>query len=109
MDPTVGRIVIYRSKAGLKYVVPAIIAATEETLLPEGVEAFKVSDGAHGVPPLTGLDNVHLIVFSPGVSDHAPPAPLDANAGGTYREHDVPFDDGDGEQAPGTWRWPERR
>lgn len=115
MRPTIGRIVLYRSRTG-KYTVPAVVTATTETLNPEGVEAGHV-------PPLSSEDHVHLTVFSPGkpglrlgAEDFKVPAsasrPVDENVGGTYREWDVPPNDppdGDGltdEHAPGTWRWP---
>lgn len=108
--PSIGRIVIYRSRTG-DYDVPAIINATAETLDEKGVEAERV-------PPLTAPGNVHLTVFSPGVYDGVPPQFEGAryvasaglalqNQGGTYQEWDIPLNDpATGEIAPGTWRWP---
>lgn len=108
--PTIGRIVIYRSRTG-NYDVPAIITATQETLNPEGVKAGHV-------PGLSSETHVHLAVFTPGKpgmrgdaadfeveSEHG----RSENVAGTYQEFDIPADPlkplGD-EIGPGTWRWP---
>ena len=40
MKPTIGRIVIFRSRTG-DYDVPAIIAGTQDTLNPKNVEATR--------------------------------------------------------------------
>lgn len=117
-EPSIGRVVIYRSKVG-EYDVPAIITATQETLHPEGVELFRESGGSDGVPPLSSPDHVHLTVLTPGLSSSEPPKPLDANMGGTYREWNVPMFEPRQEQSPvpgtvptpvdpdpGSWRWP---
>lgn len=100
MEPSIGRIVTYRSRTG-NYSCPAIITATVESLWPEGVERGEV-------PALSSPGHVHLHVFTPGGQ-------------GSYAEHDVPFDHpmplvdvetaGDGPhtapaQAPRSWRWP---
>lgn len=87
MKPTIGRIVIYRSKTG-NYSCPAIITATHETLWPEGVERGDV-------PALSSSEHVHLHVFTPGAQE-------------AYPEFDVPFDSTEdyGEPAPGSWSWP---
>lgn len=69
MKPTIGRIVLYRSRSLLGYTVPAIITATADTLHPEGVEAGHV-------PPLTGEDHVHLHVLSPAIPGESPLRPL---------------------------------
>lgn len=121
-DPSIGRIVIYRSRVG-GYDLPAIITATRETLHAEGVQRYRETGGQEGVPPLSSQDHVHLTVFSPGVpTNPEPPKPLDVNAGGSYREWDVPLFEAavvvsptpgvpavPSEPSPGTWRWPERR
>jgi len=105
--PTIGRIVIYRSRTG-DYDVPAIITATLDTLNPKGVEAGHV-------PPLTGDLHVHLAVFTPGkpgmrrdADDFKVESPhgRSENVAGTYQEWDIPLGDPD-DPAPGTWRWPE--
>lgn len=106
MKPTVGRIVVYRSKTA-NYVVPAIISATQDTLYRPGVE------GGH-VPDLDSPNHVHLTVFTPGFSGHrnettSPEfaAELTARstpAGGSYQEWNIPYDPQNG---PGTWCWPE--
>lgn len=114
MRPTIGRIVIYRSRTG-QYSVPAIITATNDTLIRENVEKGYIED-------LTGDSNVHLTVFTPGkpgkrataddfVGDRAD-APISENVNGTYQEWDVPqvgtpekYED----QEPGTWCWPIQR
>jgi hypothetical protein len=116
--PSLGRIVIYRSRTG-DYDVPAIITATVDTLNRKGVEAGYI-------PDLTDPERVHLTVFTAGVpglrgsavergdfkvvSEH----PVSENVAGTYQEWDIPLagsfaapTDGD-EPMPGTWRWPER-
>lgn len=115
--PTIGRIVIFRSRTG-KYEVPAIVTATGETLAPEGVAAFEASGGEKGVPPLTGEQHVHLTVLTPGLPGQRGSAedfevqsahPVQENVGGTYQEWDVPPDhDPFTGQLPGTWRWPAR-
>src|ERR1700723_851989 len=118
MKPTMGRIVIYRSRTG-DYDVPAIVTATTETLNQKGVEAGYV-------PPLSSDQHVHLTVLSPGTgglreeaayflvkSEH----PVSENVSGCYQEWGIaPWSSpADGEQPasdwtpePGTWRWPER-
>lgn len=103
--PTIGRIVIYRSKTG-RYSIPAVITATLDSLDPVGVELYEQSAAtvrregeplpldlsAQGIPPLSSPLHVHLTVFSPGLPGNGePPKPMDANRGGTYREWDVPF------------------
>lgn len=119
MRPTIGRIVLYRSRTG-NYTVPAMITATKETLAPAGVEAWRESvearerfehaDEEHraarggelpplrGVPPLSSDMHVHLAVFTPGI----PGMRVDAqdfvvesllrqeNVNGIYQEWDVP-------------------
>ena len=107
MKPTIGRIVIYRSRTG-DYDVPAIITATQDTLNRKGVEAGHI-------PDLSGAACVHLTVFTAGKpgrrrdaddflveSDHG----RSENVAGCYQEWDIPC--GDGALMPGTWRWPER-
>jgi hypothetical protein len=123
--PTIGRIVLFRSRTG-GYTVPAIITATTATLAPKGVEAFEASGGKKGVPPLSGPECVHLTVFTPGLPGQRagaddflePPRSglVGENVAGTYQEWDVSYDEpGDAQsvlvynqQAPGTWRWPTR-
>lgn len=129
-QPTIGRIVIYRSRTG-DYDVPAIVSATRETLLPEGVERGHV-------PPISAPDNVHLTVFTPGAAgkrreatDLVPSAAEELegferseNTSGCYQEWDVPYNGTDAPRAadaglasqagaevvpaitPGSWRWP---
>lgn len=105
--PTIGRIVIYRSRTG-EYDVPAIVTATTETLNRKGVETGHV-------PDLSSPDHVHLTVLTPGLpglrgcagdvrvtSEH----PISENVAGTYQEWDIEFDL---EGGPGTWRWPAMR
>ena len=114
-QPGIGRIVHYRSRTG-DYTVPAIITATVQTLAQKGVDAFTASEGARGVPPLSGDLRVHLTVFTPGLPGQRAGAddfqvesefPRSENFSGCYQEWDVPLDDAaEGEQAPGTWRWP---
>lgn len=123
MKPTIGRIVIYRSRTG-DYDVPAIINATVDTLNRKGVEAGYV-------PDLSSAEHVHLTVLSPGmpglrktgehtdfkvVSKH----PVSENVSGCYQEWDIPqwftpeITGGPDIPAsppvdpePGSWRWPE--
>lgn len=59
MKPTIGRIVVYRSRTG-GYDVPAIITATRDTLNRKVVQAGYV-------PDLTDDEHVHLTVFTPGM------------------------------------------
>jgi hypothetical protein len=109
--PTIGRIVIYRSRTG-DYSVPAIVNCTVDTLNAKGVELGHL-------PPLTAGDfPVHLTVFTPGkpgmrrgADDFKVESPhgRGENVAGCYQEWDIPFDSSDEfEQAPGTWRWPAR-
>lgn len=115
MRPSIGRIVVYRSRTGA-WSVPAIVAATQETL---NVDLVK----AGYCPDLDSPEHVHLVVFSPGrpmtpqeqtvlhanfVNPPVDEAWTDVNMGGTFREWNIPIDVGSEEQAPGTWRWPER-
>jgi hypothetical protein len=116
VTPTIGRIVIYRSRTG-QYDVPAIVTATTETLNPKGVEAGHV-------PALSSEDHVHLTVLTPGKpglrstaqdflieSEHG----RSENVAGCYQEWDVPWQEAvptidveNLDPLPGTWRWPER-
>lgn len=107
--PTIGRIVIYRSRTG-DYDVPAIITATLDSLNPKGVELGHV-------PPITDSHGVHLTVFTPGkpgmrreAEDFKVESPhgRGENVSGCYQEWDIPFTDEDEEIEPGTWRWPQR-
>jgi hypothetical protein len=106
--PTIGRIVLYRSRTG-DYTVPAIVTATVDTLNPKGVELGHV-------PALTGDQHVHLTVLTPGKpgkrrgaddflveSEH----PRSENVAGCYQEWDIAAGD-PGDHGPGTWIWPPR-
>jgi hypothetical protein len=112
-DPSIGRVVVYRSRTGFD--VPAIIAATQDSLFEPGVRAYRESGGTRGVPPLSSPDNVHLVVFSPGLPQEPSPrwgeaasggrvhlheedcaasrgaVLIDENMGGTFREWNVPL------------------
>ena len=57
--PSLGRIVIFRSRTG-DYDVPAIITATQATLNPKGVELGHI-------PRLSSPSHVHLTCFTAGV------------------------------------------
>lgn len=83
MQPTVGRIVTYRTLAGLD--CAAIIVSTPSS--------------GHPTPP--DPRHVHLHIFYPRDT-----APDYINDGGVSEDtHGVLPD---GEHTPGTWRWPER-
>lgn len=113
--PTIGRVVVYRSRTG-HYCVPAIVTATQETLWREGVERGDV-------PDLDSSEHVHLAVLSPGGTGgvEAPEDPLRAVMLLGYVEHNVPFFDltpvavapepgpSEMEMLPRTWAWPPRR
>lgn len=120
--PTLGRVVIYRSRTG-NYDVPAMVTCTPETLAPVGLELWHSSGGEKGVPPITEdqRDRVHLAVFTPGIPGmrvtaddfvgERKDAPISENVAGTYQEWDVPYDSGGATPdtpLPGTWRWPTR-
>lgn len=117
--PSVGRIVLYRSRTGY-YTVPAIVTATASSLAPAGVSAGYV-------PALSDGDNVHLTVFTPGKpgmrdgagdflceSEHG----RSENVAGCYQEWDIPpahalsneqnAEPGNEGFPPGTWAWPQR-
>lgn len=112
MKPTIGRIVIYRSRTG-DYDVPAIIACTQDSLHMPNVEAGHI-------PSLSSEDHVHLVVFSPGpIGRRAGATDFKAeseygraeNEGGTYPEWDIGLNCANCEEAgeqptPGSWRWP---
>lgn len=121
-QPTIGRIVTYRSRTG-NYDVPAIVTATTATLVEIGVEMWRESNGEKGVPPLSSPEHVHLQVFTPGIpglragaqdfkaeSEHG----RSENVNGSYQEWDIAPDPGrtatdpTSEPTPGTWRWPDR-
>lgn len=100
MKPTIGRIVIYRSRTG-NYSVPAIVTATVDTLAPEGVKRYEETGGHEGVPPLSSETHVHLTVLTPGkpglrvnAQDFEVESPHGRaeNVGGVYQEWDVPLD-----------------
>lgn len=108
--PTIGRIVIYRSRTG-DYDVPAVINATVDTLSSKGVELGRV-------PTLSSPEHVHLTVLTPGKPGYRGAAAdfkvesehgRSENVAGTYQEWDIPhLYDGYTDADPGTWRWPER-
>lgn len=115
-SPTIGRVVIFRSRTG-RYSVPAIVTATDETLEPAGVRVYEESFGERGVPGLSDAQwNVHLTVFTPGLPGQRANAEdfiavgvrePSENVAGAYQEWDVPMGAHDGpDQEPGTWRWP---
>jgi hypothetical protein len=108
--PSIGRIVIYRSRTG-DYDVPAIITATQETLNAKGVELGHV-------PDLSSPQHVHLTVFTPGkpgmrrdADDFKVESPhgRGENVSGCYQEWDIPLNDPAAAVAPGSWRWPVMR
>ena len=82
--PTIGRIVLYRSKAN-PYEVPAIVVAAADSIWQPAVEAGTIQ-------ALTSDLHVHLQVFSPG-------------PGYGYGELNVPHHTLVDHRA-GTWRWP---
>ena len=99
--PTIGRIVVYRSRTG-EYDVPAIITATVETLV--------VANVAKGLlPGLSSAEHVHLTVFTPGQVDGDAAFLVESehgrsqNQGGTYQEWNIEWSE---VPQPGTWRWP---
>jgi hypothetical protein len=95
--PTIGRVVIFRSRTG-KYDLAADIIATKGQLNPDGVAA-----GA--VPDLSSDTHVHLLVKTPGLVGQrfgaqdflteSPSGIREENRVGVYREFDVPFADFD--------------
>lgn len=106
--PTIGRIVIYRSRTG-DYDVPAIVNCTTGTLNTKGVEAGHV-------PDLSSDRHVHLTVLTPGkpgmrrdAGDFKVESPhgRGENVSGCYQEWDIAQGE-PGPPQPGTWRWPER-
>lgn len=123
-QPTLGRIVLFRSRTG-DYDVPAIITATKASLNPKGVKA-----GA--VPKLDSDQHLHLTVFTPGTpavgvnapgrttekaaKEKLPEGASSLNLSGCYQEWNVPPQvppivgdpeaRGTQELSPGAWRWP---
>lgn len=109
MKPTIGRIVIYRSRTG-NYDVPAVVTATHDTLFRPNVEAGYI-------PDLSSDEHVHLAVFTPGApgkradaTDFLTESPhgRSENAGGVYQEWDIALATNPASPEPGSWRWPER-
>lgn len=113
--PSIGRVVVYRSRTG-NYDVPAIVTATTETLNPKGVELGHI-------PPLSSPTHVHLTCLTAGKPDKRRDAGdfkvesehgRSENVAGTYQEWDIPKnvpglgDEGGEDPQPGSWRWPER-
>lgn len=127
--PCLGDTVWYRSRTGA-YTVPAVVAATVDSLSRGAVEAKLI-------PDLSSPMHVHLTVLSPGLPVVGQNASLDAlgdppqvrelppgarsfNLAGTYQEWDVRFFDPHGvpvscaptpqghkaEQLAGSWTWP---
>ena len=81
MEPTIGRVVWYRSKHG-ELIVPAIITATPESL----------TDVDRGHVPELAEGTVHLVILHPT---------------GVYPEQGVPqFEGKPDEQEAGSWMWP---
>ncbi len=104
--PTIGRIVIYRSRTG-NYDIPAIVTCTTATAYQPGIDAGYL-------PALSSDEHVHLTVFTPGKPGKRrtaddfkvmPELPVSENVAGCYQEWNIPRDDDGG---PGTWRWPTR-
>lgn len=107
--PTIGRVVIYRSRTG-EYDVPAIVTATRDTLNAAGVEAGHV-------PALSSPQHVHLTVLTPGkpglreeAGDFRVESPhgRSENVAGTYQEWDIGYCPDGSDPVPGSWRWPVR-
>ena len=124
MEPSLGRVILYRSKTG-RYTLPALITSTARSLNPDGVAA-----GA--LPDLSSPLHVHLTVFTPGrkgqripgsvIPDGRSPHGIEDPWGGSYQEWDIePSLDAEGfvahraedvvnnDFAPGTWAWPLRQ
>lgn len=81
--PSLGRILHYRGRLGLKAMRAAVVTADVNSLDPRGVEQGVI-------PALDSPMHVHLWVFTPGES-------------GGFTEYNVPYGDG-----PGMWSWPPR-
>jgi hypothetical protein len=102
--PSIGRIVLYRSKTG-DYDLPAVITGTRDSMSAMGLVRTSQEEGERLV--LSTDTHVHLEVMTPGEK-------------GRYQEHNVPQHaatlaesigvrrEGRPEPEPGTWRWPER-
>lgn len=118
MNPTIGRIVLYRTdgRNGLAYDLPAIITVTRDT------HPGDYPTGEKNPLPVPESDmHVHLTVFTPGgfgtsvikAGEARPPYSSsefqDAEGfipgSGSYVEWNVPAADGD-RLLPRTWRWP---
>lgn len=120
MKPSIGRIVIYRSRTGFE--VPALVTATQDTLEPKGLKLYEESGGMRGVPPLDSDGHLHLTVMTPGIPGVYPEASSMPSTpmGGTFQEWNIPYAGHAGDllpgaeveviraPAPGTWHWPER-
>lgn len=106
--PTIGRVVIYRSRTG-DYDVPAVVTATRPSLNPKGVQAGHV-------PGLDTDRHVHLTVLTPGrpglrqgAGDFLTESPhgRSENVAGTYQEWNIEQAKDAASPGPGTWRWPQ--
>lgn len=122
IKPTLGRVVLYRSRTG-NYTVPGIVTAVEGSLYQPNVDAGYIaglSSDTHvhlsaltpGKPGTRGPENVDMVV------PDSPGRPIRPNLAGLYQEDDVPYWDPVDcgvfdhqhldEQPAGTWTWPPR-
>jgi len=90
MVPTLGRIVHYRGKLGLKATRMALVACTQKELIAASVESGEAQ-------PLDSEMHVHLQVVTIGTQMMFP-------------ENNVPYaePDANGEIPGGCWTWPPR-
>lgn len=105
--PTIGRIVVFRSektnedegfgepgeRPRVAFEAAAIVTAVQASVWGHAVAAGHERD-------VTDDMHVHLVVFSPG------DATFGGDAGGTWQEFNVPYDD---VKNPRTWAWPTRQ
>jgi hypothetical protein len=111
-QPTIGRIVLYRSKVGDGIDSPAIVLRTQDTTNLDVIERWGPEPGVVEGAGETGRE--HETVGRPAalVPVLSSPTHVDLlvhGLGKDYREYNVPLDaTRDAEVPPGTWRWPPR-
>lgn len=110
--PSLGRIVLYRSKIGDGIDSPAIILRTQDTTVASVLDRWGPEEPvavAEHDPSITHEKAERPAAMVPVLESPTHVDLLVHGLGRDYREYNVPFDAvRDASVPPGTWRWPER-